>query len=339
MTHDPIRPLADIGRRVLQTARYLTTSHAPDQRLKAYDSRLRDPLVSLSGLCNGVLERLEAARVAERPEDFPYEPESRLVHARDPGSAFPTSSRTGMLADRSGESASARRETRVRKRPHTLGLGAPSITEESRRSIDGPVPFPDDQDYRDSWEATVPREPGEVAPQMEYPEAQPSPAVARRAPLSRDMRYPVRRFPGTGHPAGSNGEPYPDESGSGLPARKGGSEVRQTGFADARRSDTPRENGQAQRAAESGFPLQGSRLTASTERLAAMLRSHVAEPKQAESQGAGGVFPGPQGDDERGASHFRGRARTQPAEVEEIMERIADELETEFVRTYGRSGP
>jgi hypothetical protein len=36
-----------------------------------------------------------------------------------------------------------------------------------------------------------------------------------------------------------------------------------------------------------------------------------------------------------------GRAWTQPAGlagVEEIMERIADELESEFVRTYGRSG-
>jgi hypothetical protein len=70
-----------------------------------------------------------------------------------------------------------------------------------------------------------------------------------------------------------------------------------------------------------------------------MLRSHVAEP--VEGQGDGDLFPGPQGEDERGASHFMGRAWTQPAGlagVEEIMERIADELESEFVRTYGRSG-
>jgi hypothetical protein len=110
-----------------------------------------------------------------------------------------------------------------------------------------------------------------------------------------------------------------------------------------RESDVPVENGQARGAAESAVPLRDSRFTASTERLAAMLRSHVAQPEtaQAESQGDGDVFAGPQGDDERGVSHVMGRARTQPAGlagIEEIMERIADELETEFVRTYGRSG-
>jgi hypothetical protein len=70
-----------------------------------------------------------------------------------------------------------------------------------------------------------------------------------------------------------------------------------------------------------------------------MLRSHVAEPAQTESRDGGDAFPGSQGDGERGDSHHTGR--TQPAgpvDVEEIMERLADELESEFVRTYGRSG-
>ena len=66
-----------------------------------------------------------------------------------------------------------------------------------------------------------------------------------------------------------------------------------------------------------------------------MLRTHVAQP--AESHGDEEVFP--LRDDERGGAHFTGRARTQPTDgVEEIMDRIADELETEFVRTYGRAG-
>jgi hypothetical protein len=78
MTHDPIQPLADIGRRVLQTARYLTTSHAPDERLGSYEKCLRDPLVYLSVLCNGVLEHLEVSPVTEGTEDFPYERESLL---------------------------------------------------------------------------------------------------------------------------------------------------------------------------------------------------------------------------------------------------------------------
>ncbi len=341
MTHDPIQPLADIGRRVLQTARYLTVSHAPDQRLESYETRLRDPLISLSGLCNGLLEGLEASPVAVQPEDSPYEPGSRFAHARNPGSAFPTLSRADVPADGSDESASVRRETQTRGQSDTPGPGTPSTFEESRRSIDGPAPSPDEPDYRDPWEATVSREPGEEAPQTESAQAPPGPAVARRAPRSRDIRYPVRRLPGTEHPTGSN--PYPEENGSELPARKEWPENGQTGFADAREPDVPVEYSQTRGVAESTVPLLDSRLTASTERLAAMLRSHVAQPEtaRAESQEDRDVSPSPQGDNERDVSHVMGRARTQPAGlagVEEIMERIAEELETEFVRTYGRSG-
>jgi hypothetical protein len=341
MTHDPIQPLADIGRRVLQTARYLTTSHAPDERLGSYEKCLRDPLVYLSVLCNGVLEHLEVSPVTEGTEDFPYERESLFVRALNPDSAFPSFSRTGVPADRGDESASARRDTQVRELPHTRGMDSPYTFEEPRRSIDGTVPSPEEPGYREPWEATVPREPGEVAPQVENLETQQSPAVVRSASPSRDMRYPVRRFPGTGRPAGSNENPYPEERGSELSARRAEPEAWRTGFAGARGSDPQRGNGQVQRAAESEVPLQGSRLTASPERLAAMLRSHVAEPAQGESQGDGDASLGPQGDDERDASHLMGRTRTQPAglvDVEEIMERLADELETEFVRTYGRSG-
>jgi hypothetical protein len=76
-----------------------------------------------------------------------------------------------------------------------------------------------------------------------------------------------------------------------------------------------------------------------------MLRSHVAQPEpvtrtaEQESQEGKDVFSSRQGDDERGT--VGEPARTRPdsrAGVEEIMERLADELETEFVRTYGRSG-
>lgn len=340
MTHDPIQPLADIGRRVLRTARYLTVPHAPDQH-QSYATGLRDPLVSLSGLCNGLLEGFEASPVAVQPEDSPYEPGSRLAHTRNPGAAFPTLSRPDVPADESGESAGARRGNQVRGEYDTPGPGTPSAIEEPRRSIAGPAPSPDEPDHRDPWEATVSREPGEEPPQTESREAPPGPEVARRAPRSRDLRYPVRRLPGAEHPTGSN--PNHGGSGSELPVRKDWPENGQTGFADVRESDVPVEYGQARGVAESAVPLRDSRLTASTERLAAMLRSHVAPPEtaRAESQEDRGVFAGPQGDDERDVSRSMGRARTQPAGlagVEEIMERIADELETEFVRTYGRSG-
>ena len=151
----------------------------------------------------------------------------------------------------------------------------------------------------------------------------------------------MRRLPNAEHPAGPNGEPYLEESGSELPVRKERPEAGQTESANVRESDVPVKNGQAKGAAESAAPPQGSRLTASTERLAAMLRSHVSDTAQTEGQDGGDVFLGSQGDGERGDSHYMGRTRTQPAglvDVEEIMERLADELESEFVRTYGRSG-
>jgi hypothetical protein len=343
MTRDPIQPLSDIGRRVLQTARYLTTSHAPDQRLKSYEVQVRDPLVSLSGLCEGLLERLEASPVAAQPEDLPHEPGRGSVNARNPGSAFSTPSRSGVTTDGSDESPGTRRVGQVTGWAGTPGpeLGTPSTYEGSRRSIDDPTPSPDRPDHHDPWETPVSRGSGEEAPQTESPQSPPGPEVARRLPRSRDLRYPVRRLPDSEHPAGPDGGPYLEESESELPVRKEWPEGGQAGFANVPESDVPVKHGQASWAAESVASPQGSRLTASTERLAAMLRSHVEEPTQTESRDGGDAFPGSQGDGERGDSHHTGRTRTQPAgpvDVEEIMERLADELESEFVRTYGRSG-
>jgi hypothetical protein len=93
------------------------------------------------------------------------------------------------------------------------------------------------------------------------------------------------------------------------------------------------------------FPPDGSRLTGSTERLAAMLRAHVAQPEPVAGTAVTAgeeVSSSRQGDDERGAAGTVDEpARTRPDSrtgIEEIMERLADELETEFVRTYGSSG-
>jgi hypothetical protein len=90
------------------------------------------------------------------------------------------------------------------------------------------------------------------------------------------------------------------------------------------------------------FPPDGSRLTGSTERLAAMLRAHVAQPEPVAGTAGEEVPSSRLGDDERGAAGTVDEpARTRPDSrtgIEEIMERLADELETEFVRTYGSSG-
>lgn len=93
--------------------------------------------------------------------------------------------------------------------------------------------------------------------------------------------------------------------------------------------------------AEDPFPPNGSRLTASTERLAAMLRAHVG--RSVPSTGTEGEegFSGGSGEGGSGIGLMDEPAWARPdirVDVEEIMERLADELESEFVRTYGRSG-
>lgn len=149
------------------------------------------------------------------------------------------------------------------------------------------------------------------------------------------------------HPVGPDGERSQEEHGSEArpPARQVWPGTRLTGSsAHAPASDLPAqmENGSARGAGESEVPLPGSRLTGSTERLAAMLRSHVAEPEpvtRVQSREGEHLFSSRQGDDELGAVDEPGRARPSGrAGIVEIMERIAEELETEFVRTYGRTG-
>jgi hypothetical protein len=341
MTQDPIQPLADIGRRVLQTVRYLAMPPVPYQPLEPYESQLRDPVVALSDICNELLEQLAAAPVAAEPENFPAESGSRFVPAPNPGSAYPTFSRAGaeatrISADWRDEAADSRRETQDTERPDKPGLDGTSPFEVSRRSIDYPAPSPE--------------EPGGAVPQTDSPAAPPLdgsdlyPAdrqTARRDSRSRNVQHP------------EESEPSPEERSSETRpfARQEWPETRQTELpSEERASDVPSraENGSVLGAGDSDVPLQGSRLTGSTERLAAMLRSHVPQTEPVtrtageESQEGKDVFSSRHGDDESDASHITVQpARTRLADragIEEIMERLADELETEFVRTYGSSG-
>jgi hypothetical protein len=343
MTQDPIQPLADIGRRVLQTVRYLAMPPVPDQPLESYESQLRDPVGALSGICNELLEQLAAPPVPKEPENLPNEQGSRFLPAPNPGSAYPTFSRAGAAgipADGRGGTADSLRENQATERPDTTSLDGTSPFEESRRSIDDPAPSQD--------------EPGAAATQTDSPAAQPLKPATDGSDLSPTARQTARRAPRSRnmqHPVGS--EPSPEESSSETrpPERQEWPEIRQTELpSDARASDVPArtKNGAVREVGGSDVPLHDSRLTGSTERLAAMLRSHVAQPEpvtrasEKESQEGENVFSSRQGDDESDASNIM----VQPARprlarrvgIEEIMERLADELETEFVRTYGSSG-
>ena len=364
MTQDPIQPLADIGRRVLQTARYLTMSPVPDQLTGSYESQLGDPVVALAGICGELLERLAAAPVAAEPEGIANEPVSRLAPAPSPRTIFPTLSRhgaAGSTADRRDEGVNSRTEDRSSElypeRSYMTGPGPDSMlprSEQSRRSIDESDAPENELDSRDQLEAAASREPGGAEPQTDDQEASLRPAVARHAPGSRAMRHvperqPTQRPPSGEPPEWPEGQPSPEErSGETRPPVR--QDLPEAGQAetpsDARAEIGRAENGRARGAAASDvpFPAHGSRLTASAERLAAMLHSHVAQPETArrerreDSQEERDVFPSRQGDEERGTSLIAVEpGRTWPG-FEEIMERLADELETEFVRTYGSSG-
>jgi hypothetical protein len=100
MTQDPIQPLADVGRRVLQTVRYLATPPVPDQPLASYESLVRNPVVTMSGICNELLERLATAPVAAKPEDLPHEPWSRFVPDSNASPTSPILSSAGAVATR-----------------------------------------------------------------------------------------------------------------------------------------------------------------------------------------------------------------------------------------------
>lgn len=368
MTQDPIQPLADIGRRVLQTARYLTTSPVPDQLPGSYEYQLGDPVVALSGICGELLEGLAAAPAAAEPESFTSEPVSRLAPAPNPRSVSPTLSRHGMpgsTADTRDEDVYSRSEVwsselspeRSTERSDMTGpgpYGVPTRSEQYRRSINESGAPENEPDLRDQWEAAASREPGGEVQQTDNQEASLRPAIARHVPGSRAVRHVPERQPTEMPPSSEpqewpEGEPSPEarRGEARPPVRQDLPEARQTETPSDARAEIGRvENGRARAAAASDapFPAHGSRLTASAERLAAMLNSHVAQPETArresreDSQEEVDVFPSRQGDEERDTSLIAVEpGRTWPG-FEEIMEKLADELETEFVRTYGSSG-
>lgn len=359
MTQDPIQPLADIGRRVLQTARYLTTPPVPDQLPGSYESQLGDPVVALSGICGGLLERLAAAPLAAEPESFTSEQVTHLAPAPNPRSASPTLSRHGVPGSTAERRTVSRDEvvySRTEDRPTELSPERSDMTgpglrrsEQSHRSIAESGASENEPDSRDQWEAAASRESGGEVRQTDDQEASLRPAIARHAPGSRETRHVPERRPTEMPPSGETqewpeGEPSPEarRGEARPPVRQDLPEARQTESP----SDARDEIGRARVAAASDapFPAHGSRLTASAERLAAMLNSHVAQPETAlregreDSQEERDVFPSRQGDEERGTSLIAvEQGRTWPG-FEEIMEKLADELETEFVRTYGSSG-
>jgi hypothetical protein len=371
MTLDPIQPLADAGRRVLRTVRYLATPPLPDQPLESYEILLRDPVVAMSDICNELLVRLAPAPVAADPENLPHAQVSRSVPGSNASPASATLSSAGAVAPRSPDKghdavAYSPRENSAMEQPGTPrpALDDPSSFEWSSQAIDDPTLFQAEPGYPEPAEAAAP-EPGGAALRSGIP-ARPSLRRAmngpdnhpearqptKGAPLSRGMPHPAERLPIDEHLGGSDGDPPVAERKieTQPPARQEWLDTRywrpeMLPDATARRSDVPAqaENGPVRgaRVVDPPLPSAGSRLTGSTERLAAMLRAHVAQPELVAGTAGEEASSSQQGEDERAAGTVDEPARTRSdnrAGIEEIMERLADELETEFVRTYGSSG-
>ena len=335
MTQDPIQPIADIGRRALETVRYLAAPPIPHQPIGSYENQLRDPVLALSGLCNELLERLTPAPVEAEPEDLTNEPGSRFVSAPNPDSALSPSSRAGtretrIFGNERDEPAGSRREN---QRPQWADM--PSLDEAS----------PSERHLWPKENASTSRdEPSGGVPWGD------SPAPASRPAMDGSSgHHPAAHARNAQHPVRPDGESSQEERRSeGTPPF--GQDLPESGRAalplEAPSSDVPEraENGSVPGAEKHGVSLPGSRLTGSTERLAAILRSHVAQPEPFAAGAVnqeGGESPSSwQESAELGA--VEEPARTRPpaslAGIEEIMERLAEELETEFVRTYGRSG-
>jgi hypothetical protein len=354
MTQDPIQPLADVGRRVLRILQHLATPPGSNHPLDSYESLLLDPVVALSDICNELLEQPGAAPAAAEHEDLREGTGSRPVSDPNASRAFPFFSRAGAVAPTTripGHDGVAHPRTEIPAAVHYSGasgpgLDAPAPFEQSRRAMDDPVPLPErpgtpepreaadpsgGTPRADSWErpSVRPRRPV-IDGSDRYPEAR---QRARRGPPSRRMPHPAERPSAGEHPDGSESESSQEEHGEQRrPVRATEPPSRVSSWA---------ENGPARGAADATFPPNGSRLTASTERLAAMLRAHVAQTEPVtgtEPEETSFTRPG---DDGRGTHPVDEPARARPdgrVSVEEIMERLADELETEFVRTYGSSG-
>ena len=354
MTQDPIQPLDDVGRRVLRILQHLAAPPGSNHPLDSYESLLLDPVVALSDICNELLEQPGAAPVAAEHEDLPEGAGSRPVSDPNARRAFPPFSRAGAEAPTTripGHDGVAHPHTEnptaVRSGASGSGLDGPVSFEQSRRAMDDPARLPERPGIpepreaadlsggtprADSWErpSVRPRRPV-IDGSERYPEAR---QRARRGLPSRRMPHPAdpAERPSAGeHPDGSESESSQEEHGEQRrPVRATEPLSRATSWA---------ENGPARGAADATFPPNGSRLTASTERLAAMLRAHIAQTEPVTGTELEETSFTRPGDDGRGTGPVDEPALPDGrVSVEEIMERLADELETGFVRTYGSSG-
>lgn len=351
MTSDPTRYLADVGCRLLRTARPFLEVPVPLRLPDAYNDALLDPVTALSGVCDGLLG--------------PYAPPDQTQH----GGAH-----TGMVTTplpRPGTRGAAATPAPGFPRyvPHTKAWDGASRTPRSHAGPPGSGASP--TPVRRGAEIAVASSPDTLGSRVgsaPTPHKFPDASALRQDDIvladGGEERYPVRlghdprsaeregRMPAAPSPAERPfasgrqpvpiGEQSPDAGGAAYPStRQAPHENQWEGVPGAPRrigGDPAREEPERD---VPGMPRYGAvRLASDSGRLAAMLRAHAAYPAGIPRGSEAVPFPPVDEHDEAydpvgGADGTGADGRTG---VEEVLERLADELDTEYVRTYGSSG-
>lgn len=327
------------------TIQPLVTPPNRERLPETYENLLLDPMVTLSDTCAGLLER-QPVRPGSR--------KSRRASGNDARPAYPISH------------AAAAGVPHDRYDVRDEGIGPvlePYAVEQSipeTESIYGS--FPGNTSFPSEISAAIPRSAPTRRSGGQVPQAVTSPAGREGGPR-----------PGTGVPSMPAAESTPEQVSDpdvydpveGLSVTSESEEPLSPGTRDeaqqfvARpRTDGGRTepsfavlggsvaDGPAWEDPEASPPGGGVRLATGASRLAAMMREGAALDPSLSFPGGRTRFDGtPEESESPGAQPVeepveepdRSRRRN-PVGVEEVMEQLADELETEFVRTYGSSG-
>lgn len=344
MTSDPARHLADVGSRLLKTLRPFFEVPVAPRLPDAYSDVLLDPAETLSGVCDGLLAIETTPAPPEGEEPAPVSTGSLpRPGPRERDTAAPRSRHDVSRAEISGDFPPAPRpETRAPVPWPDVGItnipppaGPDSYVRSSGAAdlLSNPpalrqeAPVPTDAG---SWERSRPARSG----------FDPRPALGARPPAGSGVCAPGARFfaepsPAEGYLPAHLDEPIPEDSGAPLPpARRASREdYRPEALSTVAPAAADHAPGDPAGVAPGSSRPGAVRLASGAGRLAAVLRAHAAD-----------ATPGP-GEDRtepftwaRDGGELRRAPEVGRANVEEVLEGLADELETEFVRAYGSSG-
>ncbi len=335
MTPDPAQQLADIGDRALHVVQPAITLSEFGGFPDAYENLLLDPMETLSGTCGELLERFGATPLAPDYEASPGERGRNLMPDQDASGLSPFSNAVADAPETgSPQNGHSPHTDPWQESPYTVRPGA-AYPDQARQATSDPLAPLHDKPGREfvSPEAFSGFRAGEPASK---------PGDGARTTVRPGQ--PMQRGP---DPRGARGlkdssaQTPPDSPDPARIFPQSGSTINERSV--SRHAEARGDTGPARGTQEAGIHAagghEGVRLTASPSRFAALLREHV-EDQEAEdlfeaSRDGAPTLPVQPGDGRTTEPTPRLDAR---GGLEEVMEKLADELEAGFVRTYGSLG-